>query len=62
MYENLVHDVDELKKQGITERIFGLLKEGEDEALFSKTLATIRRDAPIFRKFPRRHGKKSCRR
>lgn len=47
MYENLDRDADELKKQGITERIFGLLKAGEDEALFSKTLATIRRDAPI---------------
>ncbi|MEY2671829.1 MAG: hypothetical protein RL687_246 [Candidatus Parcubacteria bacterium] len=47
MYENLDRDVDELKKQGITERIFGLLKDGEDEAIFSKTLATIRRDAPI---------------
>jgi DNA polymerase-1 len=28
-------------------RILELLKEGEEEALFSKTLATIRRDAPI---------------
>lgn len=35
------------KALGITERIFNLLKDGEDEALFSKTLATIRRDAPI---------------
>ena len=35
------------KVLGITERIFNLLKDGEDEALFSKTLATIRRDAPI---------------
>lgn len=35
------------KELGITERIFNLLKDGEDEALFSKTLATIRRDAPI---------------
>ena len=32
---------------GITKRIAGLLKEGKEEALFSKTLATIRRDAPI---------------
>lgn len=32
---------------GITKRIVGLLKEGKEEALFSKTLATIRRDAPI---------------
>jgi len=35
------------KKVGITERIIGLLKEGEEEALFSKMLGTIRRDAPI---------------
>ncbi|OHA60112.1 MAG: hypothetical protein A2589_00315 [Candidatus Vogelbacteria bacterium RIFOXYD1_FULL_46_19] len=32
---------------GIKPRIISLLKEGEEEALFSKTLATIRRDAPI---------------
>lgn len=37
----------EWKKIGVTERILNILKEGEDEALFSKTLATIRRDAPI---------------
>ncbi len=35
------------KKAKITDRIIGLLQEGEDEALFSKELATIRRDAPI---------------
>ncbi|MES2213844.1 MAG: DNA polymerase [Patescibacteria group bacterium] len=38
---------DEYKKAGITERIRDLLIENEEEALFSKTLATIRRDAPI---------------
>ncbi len=59
MYKNLDRDVDELKKQGITERIFGLLKEGEDEALFSKTLATIRRDAPIDFKIPEKTWKES---
>lgn len=31
----------------VTKRIAGLLVEGEEEALFSKTLATIRRDAPV---------------
>jgi len=36
-----------MEKQGITKRIVDLLKENEEEALFSKTLATIRRDAPI---------------
>lgn len=34
-------------KIGITERIIKLLKEGKEEAEFSKMLATIRRDAPI---------------
>jgi DNA polymerase-1 len=34
-------------KVGIKERIIGLLEQGEEEAFFSKMLATIRRDAPI---------------
>ncbi len=38
---------EKLKTAGIKERIVKLLAEGEEEALFSKTLATIRRDAPI---------------
>jgi DNA polymerase-1 len=38
---------EEFKKVGITDRIVGLLEEGEEEALFSKMLGTIRRDAPI---------------
>ncbi len=54
MYEALkkVGAQDDFKKFGITERIFNLLKDGEEEALFSKTLATIRRDAPIDFKLP----------
>ncbi|MFN4181386.1 MAG: DNA polymerase, partial [Candidatus Paceibacteria bacterium] len=54
MYEALKKDgaQDSFKKLGISERIFNLLKEGEEEALFSKTLATIRRDAPIDFKLP----------
>ncbi|MBI4155857.1 MAG: hypothetical protein HY507_01325 [Candidatus Zambryskibacteria bacterium] len=35
------------EKASIKKRIIDLLKEGEEEALFSKMLATIRRDAPI---------------
>lgn len=38
---------EKFKKVGITERIITLLKEGKEEAEFSKMLATIRRDAPI---------------
>jgi len=50
LYKNINNNKKSLtdwKKIGITERIFNILKEGEDEAVFSKTLATIRKDAPI---------------
>lgn len=47
IYKNIKKNESDFKEIGITERILGLLKEGEDEALFSKTLATIRLDAPI---------------
>lgn len=45
---------DKFKKLGITERIFNLIKDNEEEALFSKTLATIRRDAPIKFEIPKK--------
>lgn len=35
------------KAAGITERFYGLLLKHEDDAIFSKALATIRLDAPI---------------
>lgn len=47
MYKTLKKDKGAFEKAKITPRIIGLLEEGEEEALFSKTLATIRRDAPI---------------
>jgi DNA polymerase-1 len=52
MYKDLKKSPEIFKSLGITERVFSLLKEGEDEAIFSKTLATIRRDAPIDFKLP----------
>jgi len=52
IYKILKKSEKDLKELGITERILTLLKEGEEEALFSKTLATIRRDAPIDFKLP----------
>lgn len=36
-----------LEEAGVSKRTITLLKEGEDDAEFSKVLATIRRDAPI---------------
>ncbi|KND46696.1 MAG: DNA polymerase I [Parcubacteria bacterium C7867-006] len=47
IYKKLKKDENAFEKAGIKKRIIELLKEGEEEALFSKTLATIRRDAPI---------------
>ncbi|MEK7585682.1 MAG: DNA polymerase [Patescibacteria group bacterium] len=53
MYEAMKKSDTVVRKLGITERIFNLLKDGEEEALFSKTLATIRRDAPIKFELPK---------
>lgn len=47
MYETLKKKRETLLEDGFTERIVKLIEEGEEEALFSKTLATIRRDAPV---------------
>jgi DNA polymerase-1 len=57
MYKDLKKSPEIFKSLGITERVFSLLKEGEDEAIFSKTLATIRRDAPIDFKLPGKNWK-----
>lgn len=48
IYEQLEKDEDVLLEQdGISKRIVNLLKEHKDDALFSKELAEIRRDAPV---------------
>ena len=50
---------DKFKKAGITPRIVQLLKDNEEEALFSKVLATIRRDSPIIFVLPEKIFKES---
>jgi DNA polymerase-1 len=47
IYKKIKKEEDAFKKAGISPRMIELLKNNEDEALFSKTLATIRTDAPI---------------
>lgn len=47
IYEALHTRLERVTAAGITPRIVRLLEEGEDEARFSKELATIRRDAPV---------------
>ena len=50
---------ERFKALGFSERIIKLLKEGEEEALFSKTLAKIRKDAPIEFKLPEKTFKEN---
>ncbi len=52
IYKKLKKDKGALTKAGIKDRIIKLLEEGEEEAEFSKELATIRKDAPIDYKTP----------
>lgn len=52
LYKVIKKDEQKLKEIGITDRMLNLLKNGEEEALFSKILATIRLDAPIEIKIP----------
>lgn len=47
IYKLLKKSPEKLEEAGIKARMVKLLTEGEDEAMFSKTLATIRRDVPI---------------
>jgi DNA polymerase-1 len=47
LYKILKNSPEKLKQAGIKERIIKLLEENEEEAMFSKTLAEIRKDAPI---------------
>lgn len=57
MYKVLKKDKIKFEKAGIKPRIIELLEKGEEEALFSKMLATIRRDAPIDFKLPEKTWK-----
>lgn len=52
IYKVLKKDEQKLLDAGIKARIIGLLKEHEEDAMFSKMLATIRIDAPIAFKLP----------
>lgn len=48
IYKALHQKPEEFKeKAAVSERVFNLLKEGQEEAEFSKVLATIRTDAPV---------------
>ena len=57
IYKKLKKDEQQFLDAGIKPRIIGLLKEYEEEARFSKMLATIRTDVPIKYKLPTKHWK-----
>ena len=59
IYKQLKDDEAIFEKKGFKPRIVKLLKENKDEALFSKTLATIRTDAPITFSLPKQTWQKS---
>ncbi len=52
MYKKLKKDQESFLKVGIKPRIINLLIEGEEEAFYSKSLATIVRDVPISFQLP----------
>ena len=59
IYKALKKDPKKLEEKGIRKGIIELLKNGEEEAKFSKMLATIRRDAPIDFVLPDKKWKES---
>lgn len=59
LYEAIEKDESLGKAAGLTPRIIGLLKTHKEDAFFSKTLATIRRDAPVSFSFPEARFKES---
>ncbi|HLP86391.1 MAG TPA: DNA polymerase [Candidatus Paceibacterota bacterium] len=59
IYKAIKKDEKELKSLGVTDRIITLLKDGQEEALFSKTLATIRRDANITFEIPEKNWRET---
>lgn len=59
IYAALKKDEQKIIAAGLTPRIVSLLQEGEEEAFFSKMLATIRTDAEVTYKLPDTHWKQT---
>lgn len=54
IYKKLAKDEEQFKKVKITPRIINLLKDNEEEALFSKELATIHLKVPVVFSLPKK--------
>lgn len=59
IYKNLKKKDESYKKAGINERVRQLLLDNEENALFSKTLATIRADAPVNFVLPKKNWREN---
>lgn len=59
IYKTLKKDTAAFEQAGVKKRIINLLNEHEEEAVFSKMLATIRRDAPIAFALPKEEWESS---
>lgn len=59
LYETIEKKPDALEKAGVKNRMRELITTGKEDALFSKILATIRRDAPINFVLPEKPWKES---
>ncbi|HET8574643.1 MAG TPA: DNA polymerase [Candidatus Paceibacterota bacterium] len=55
IYRQMEKDETAFTQAGVKPRVLGLLKGNEEEALFSKILGTIRRDAPIDFHIPKKN-------
>ncbi|MFT7507638.1 MAG: DNA polymerase-1 [Acidimicrobiales bacterium] len=60
IYKKLKKDEQQFLDAGIKQRVIGLLKEYEEEAQFSKMLATIRTDVPVEYELPTVHWKEAA--
>lgn len=59
IYRTLKRDEERFSKVGIKPRMIKLLKENEEEALFSKMLATIETKVPIHFELPKLHWREA---
>lgn len=60
IYKKLKKDEQQFLDAGIKKRVIGLLKDHEEEAQFSKMLATIRTDVPVEYVLPTVHWKEAA--
>ncbi|MEZ4194916.1 MAG: DNA polymerase [Candidatus Paceibacterota bacterium] len=60
LYKKLKKDEEAFLQAGIKPRMINLLREGEEEARFSKMLATIRCDVPMEFSLPEKHWRENA--